>query len=155
MNRGRHSAGFTLAEMIIVVVVVAMIAGLVAPRMGAMFPDRQVRGAAEQLAAVFRRVRQEALMTVRRHYIDLQNAQYIVYVEEDPLGMPGEYSQASGTLGGVFLLPETVRIESSGPLRVMFQPDGSMDDATVTLVHEAGLRRTVTAGGRRGEVTIE
>jgi type II secretion system protein H len=77
MRRSRCSSGFTLIEIMAAVVIFALLAGLVAPRVGAL-TSRTLRQRAEQIAARLELARQRSVLTGVPHrlLVDLDAGGY-------------------------------------------------------------------------------
>lgn len=109
--------GFTLLEILIVLVIIAMAATLVAPAVDAGLRAREVRSAVRNVAGTMRALQAEAVQkgTVRRlaiHPVD--NA---IEVEgREPIEL-GEVAHIGDVRGGELL--------SGGVVRVSFYPNGS------------------------------
>ncbi len=124
--RNRH--GFTLIEMIVVLIVVAILAGLTAPallRMGAVAEDTTD---AAPLTALFRGARREAIQsgTTVTLVLDPAEARY----RADTSGARG----AGMLKEGEIVLGDGVVLESdSARIRFTFRPDGSVFGDTLTV----------------------
>jgi prepilin-type N-terminal cleavage/methylation domain-containing protein len=148
--------GYTLWELVLVVVLIAVVAALVLPRT-AIVSERRVDAAARGIAAVLRRVRSEALVSARRHLVEFDRAAgaYRVRIEKDPLGAPGIFAEPDGSLGRIWRLPEGVSFAAIPEGGVEFRPDGSAKEAVLEIAADSGDRRRVRVAARRGEVRIE
>lgn len=85
MQRARRSVGFTLIEMMAVVIIFGLLAALVAPQVGAV-TGRALRQRAEDLASNLQLARERAMLTGTPHrvFVDLESNGYRVewYVTE-------------------------------------------------------------------------
>jgi general secretion pathway protein H len=133
------SDGFTLIEMIVVLVVLALIAGIVMSRGPSRSPTLEVKQAVAMVAQAMRGARAAAIAADRP-----------VDVEIDTVG----HSIRSG-LGMLTLLPGTVGIEGTiaraRRVGIRFAPDGSSSGGGVALT-EGAVRMLVTVDGLTGRV---
>lgn len=60
-SRRRHEAGFSLAELLVVIVIIGLAAAVFVPNMGSFFRAYRIRGAADQLSGHLRTARQIAV----------------------------------------------------------------------------------------------
>lgn len=163
--------GFTLAELILVMLLLVLIVGVVAPRFSGSLPGAKLNKATSDLHAVIQKVRADAVILVRLHRLNIdpgdQNhpGTFWVEVEEDPLRNPGVFSQPTkGPLRHVFDLPEDVifySVEGAGPSDsgtgdvFTFRPDGTVEDGTIVLaLGTDGPSRTLTLNGATSNVEV-
>jgi prepilin-type N-terminal cleavage/methylation domain-containing protein len=124
---GRGRDGFTLIEMIVVLIVIAVTAGLTAPaimRMGAPADE----GETAPLTALLRAARRQALEggAVVTVIVDPEDARY----RADTAGPRGAGLLSEGAL----TLDEGVTLESDSlRVRFTFRPDGSVFGDTLTV----------------------
>lgn len=118
--RGRSlgSAGFTLIELIIVLVIVGMGAALVAPAIDSGMRMREVRSGVRALSGAFKTMQSEAIQTgqVQTLLIDPVENQLVVEGTERSIGLGDVVRLAK--FGGVVL-------DGMGVARVRFFPNGS------------------------------
>ncbi|HSC17692.1 MAG TPA: prepilin-type N-terminal cleavage/methylation domain-containing protein [Rhizomicrobium sp.] len=134
---GNPEAGVTLLEALVVIAIMALIAGLMAPNIGASLDLLSLRQSAAVLQADLRVARATALRTGAA-----------VTVKPLPGGRGYDW------IGGTRHLPETTVLSMSAP--VSFLPDGSLIPASISIA--AGARRipiaidtttgAIKAGGR-------
>jgi len=156
VTKGRGgSGGFTLVELILVMLVVFTLATVVAPRFTDFFPSFQVRKSGEHLMAWAGKARADAAITGARQRLalDLTNRKFWLEVEARPLKEPGKFTALSGawspeTLPGEVVF-ETVDIspaDASGTSTlkyIEFRCDGTASEATVVLSNDVGDRQTL------------
>jgi general secretion pathway protein H len=167
MNRVRNRrGGFTLVELILVMIVVFTLATVVAPRFSDFFPSLQVRKSTEQLMAWARKARADAALTGARQrlLLDLASRKYWIEYEARPIKEPGKFVKLSGSWSAE-TLPEAVTFEliegaetdsSNSALRyVEFRPDGTCTDATVTLSNDVGDRQVLRMEPTTSKISIQ
>ena len=148
MSVGRRG-GFTLIEMIVVVIVIAVTAGLTAPAMMRMAGvEADVRGTAP-LAALLRSARRQAVESgsVVRVIIDPKDARY----RADTTGPRGAGLLSEGELTldpGVTLESDSIRV------RFTFRPDGSVFGDTLT-VHGRWTSSRVSVDRWTGAIHVD
>lgn len=143
MNRQR---GFSLIELVVVMVLVATLAGIGAMVIGSAMPGKQLRGAAREVAGQLRFTRAQAIATGTEQVFELD-------VVEKRWRAAG---QRDGELpGAVELLVTTAREEqpARGVAAVRFFPDGAATGGRIVLkIDDAAWR--VDVGWLTGEVTL-
>ena len=159
-------SGFTLIELILVMIVVFTLATVVAPRFSDFFPSFQVRKSTDQLMAWARKARADAALTGTRQrlFLDVTNRKYWIEVESRPIKDPGKFVKLSGTWNPE-TLPESVVFETvegaesdsgSGTLKyVEFRPDGTSSEATVTISNDVGDRQVLRVEAATSRISIE
>jgi Tfp pilus assembly protein FimT len=162
----KRRGGFTLIELILVMIVLFTVAAIVAPRFSDFFPSFQVRKSSEQILAWARKARADAAVTGirQRLLIDPATRKYWIEYEARPMKEPGKFTLLSGAWGEE-TLPEAVTFESidttdsdasrSGMKVLEFRPDGTSSEATVVLSNDAGDRQTIRVEGTTSKVYIK
>jgi type II secretory pathway pseudopilin PulG len=158
-------AGFVLLELILVMLLLVLMVGLVAPAFSGSIPSAKLSKAVGDLHAVILKVRADAAITVRRYRLNVDATQqaYWVEVEQDPLSAPGLFVQPGGALRHVFRLPEDVAFlgveggqTASGLSAVvfLFGPDGTVQSGTIVLGMQDGAQRTLILDGATSNVEV-
>lgn len=160
----RHRRGFSLVELILVMLLLSLIAGLMAPSFSKMLPGAKMRAASTEFQAVINKLRADASITMRRYrlHFSASERKYWVTIETDPLQKPGSFEAPTGALEGDFVLPDDVAFESfsgvpqieDGGSAITFKADGSTDAATIVMGMEDGTRRTFTIDAATAKVTV-
>ena len=126
--------GFTLIEVIIVVVILGMVAGLVLSRGPARSRTLDARAAAADVARVLRGARGQAIGTNRSVLVLVDVARRAIAVDGGRIrAIPDNLAVT------VTAVPQETRGRTLAGIR--FQPDGSASGGRITLVD--GKRRTV------------
>lgn len=169
--------GFTLIEIMVVVIVLAIVTGAIVPNFSGSMEGARLETAAESLRGLLVACHQAATATGRVHglILDERGARYRVVAEETPRDeRPDEdsFSESSRLVPARLTgfseqaLPEGVRLVSteffeedlalarSGETRILFFPDGTSEFATLTLATARGDRRAVKLNGLSGAVTV-
>ena len=164
-KRGGRS-GFTLIELILVMIVIFTLATIIAPRFTDSFPSLQVRTSTERLFAWARKARADAAITGSRQRLVMDSAKKTFWVEYEarPIKEPGKFTKLSGAWGEG-ALPDEVAFETiDGPetdpgnssIRYLeFRPDGTSADATIILSNVNGDRQTLRVEAATSKVYIE
>ena len=163
--RGRRS-GFTLIELILVMIVIFTLATIVAPRFTDSVPSHQVRTSTGRLFAWARKACSDAALTGCRQRVVMDSAKKTFWIEVEmrPIKEPGKFTKLSGSWGEEFL-PDEVAFETiDGPetdpnnsaLRYLeFRPDGTSSEATIIVSNENGDRQTLRVEAATSKVYIE
>ena len=163
MNRRR---GFTLIELILVMIVIFTLATIVAPRFSDFFPSYQVRKSTEHLMAWTRKARADAAVTGirQRVVLDTKTRKFWIEYEARPIKEPGKFVLLSGAWGEE-QLPEAVTFESvegaesattgDGLKYLEFRPDGTSSEATIILTNDSGDTQTLRIEGATTKIYIK
>src|SRR5437868_7456652 len=129
----RSARGVSLLELLIVLALIALVAGMVLPTFGNGVPTSELRSAARQLAAGLRIVRSEAVSQKREALlaVDIEGRRF--KVDRDPR----EYALPPRVGLKLFTAQKDIVNEKTGAIR--FFPDGGSN----------GGRLTVVSGGRQ------
>jgi general secretion pathway protein H len=135
----RPSRGVTLLELLIVLALMAFVAGIVIPRFGGPVSTSELRASARQLAAGLRLAQSEAVSERRETFLVLDVAGKRFKVDRDPQ----EHKLPSRVELKLFTAQNDLVNESTGAIR--FFPDGGSN----------GGRITVASGERKFDVDVD
>ncbi len=121
--------GFTVIELVTVLLIVMIVAGMVVPAVASGLRSSKLRGAASETATVFRRARSMAIAEGEIYGVEMVR---VVPVEElrDRAALmrihpaPGFVVDTSTPAGGA-MLPGGVNFKDTSLMRLFFLPDGS------------------------------
>ncbi|MBI3097708.1 MAG: prepilin-type N-terminal cleavage/methylation domain-containing protein [Planctomycetes bacterium] len=162
----RPRGGYTLLELLVVLAILAIFAGLAAPRFADFLPGYRLDQAAVRVMTLARKARTDAAtQRLRTRLTCAVGANtYGITVEADPLRAAGVYVPPANGWGQSFPLPDGVRfaevdladgtVVTAGSGTIRFHPDGTADEAIVMLEDVAGHQRFVYVRGLTGRVSI-
>ena len=165
MSNDHNRRGFTLVELLVVMVMIFAFAAVVAPRFSQFVPSLRVESSARDLMAAGRKCHADAALQWRivRLVVDQENQTFQIKMQGDPFKDPEEYSPPASAWADPLTLPQGVRFESvdgaedtgDGTQYFEFRPDGSASDGTIVLTNDKGTEHTVKIVGISGRVYIE
>jgi prepilin-type N-terminal cleavage/methylation domain-containing protein len=150
MNR----RGFTLIELVVVMVIIAIGALLLVPNLGAWLPNFRLRGATRDIVSTMRVAQMKAVSN---------NTQYRVNLDDAEIGVARSYvlQRHSGGVwmndGALQTLPDgiTMDTEQLPAARVVFNPNSTSSAGSVTLQNRNGMLRKITIAPATGRIRIE
>jgi Tfp pilus assembly protein FimT len=123
----------TLLELVIVIALLSLLAGLVAPSIGHSIDEWRLRSAAERIAQTIRYARIRALYEQRYYLVEIRPGENQVSVREPVSGVAREYA-----------LPPDVQVgegenpASSSVLRLIIPPSGALEEKTLWVRNRRG-----------------
>jgi len=159
-------AGFTLLELVTVVLIISILSAAVVPMFGGSVRSMRVENALDQFIAVMKNAHERAVieMVEHRFYIDYDNNVYWVeklagYDEDqEKIFKPAseEYGRKTGMRVGLELKrPRARRDRDRDAYFIAFYPGGAVDEATVRIDHDETSRRIrIETKGRLGQFEI-
>jgi type II secretion system protein H len=169
-GRGRvNKDGFTLLELLVVLVVIGLLAAFVLPRMGGTLSNLQLRTAARQVAAAMRYATQKAMSEQRPFALrfDADAGDIRLVPSTATSAIPDEQPVPAERLPGDldrWKLPERIRLTpprddlavgAQHPFTIHFYPNGSNSGGTIALTAENHRRMNVRIAFMTGAITIE
>jgi len=151
------AAGFTLIEIILVVVVISVLAGVAVPHFSRSFKNLLVQTTVNQLASVMRYAQGRSIAqraVIRLIFKENLNAYQLQQATDtsDPLNAEEAFEPLPNRWGRWFLIPVGVEAEATRRT-IEFYPDGRIQKARVILCHEQRCL-TVSSRDQRGRVLI-
>ncbi len=142
--RTTTQAGFTLLELLVVLVLATLMLSVVMPRFAAVLPGVELKSTTQKTASLLRYARSQAMAESRliefgldreAHAVRLSHRAELVPLPEDiELTLSDEGSLA---LGNEILVPLTEGEAASGP-SIRFYPDGSSSGGRLLLRGDSG-----------------
>jgi type II secretion system protein H len=158
----RLAGGFTLVEMLIVVVIIAVLAGSAVVNLQGRVDPHMLRASANDLAAAIRYAQTEAALSARPHRLLFQNERKGYHVE-GVVGGGGEFAPVAGTAGMSKLLVQGVRVTRIGPTdgsanldvqELVFNADGSGFSGVIELSSRSNQTLRVQVSPQTGQVYV-
>ena len=161
--------GFTLVELMVVVVIVGLMVGFAATRLDFMVPKYRLRGAAREVAGLFKQARSRAVGMGKDVYVelDLPRGHYWILVAFPKPAEPGEAVDPNALEYQPMqqqVLPEGVRFVDviqgakdrveSGRARLKVTPFGSSTHMIVNLKNTDDREMALRMNGLTGAVTF-
>jgi prepilin-type N-terminal cleavage/methylation domain-containing protein len=137
--RALREDGVTLLELIVVMIILSLMLGLVAPRLGVWMDSWRLRTAAERIAQTLRDARTRAVYEQRYYMVVIEPGPS----QENPASRVGMVEPASGWIRE-YTLPAGIRVdegEEAPPdavFRLTVYPSGGMEERTLRLRNPQG-----------------
>lgn len=169
------AGGFTLLELIIVMVIIGIASALVVPRLVGGMGSLDVRGASGKVAAALRYARSQAVSQKVQYtaVFDLEHKRLTIMSTSEAAGGGNEDGaegerESGGVQGKIYDLPGRVSFEripaenedksdeaiDAGIFRIGFYPSGGSDGGGIALVNERSKRYTVQVDIITGVVKV-
>ena len=154
-TRIKKRAGFTLVELILVILLLSVITAISSPLFKKTFQNLQVRNAALNMAKIAGFAREMAIIEGANYKlkIDPKSRSFwltkLVYSPDK-----SEYKRIGGKQGRKFFLPKDVRIDSEKK-EIIFYPDGRSDKAKINLTDEKQKGYLVLIKGFGSQIPVE
>ena len=153
-NQGRdlRQRGFSVVEMTVVLLVIAIIAAFVVPQIVVQMKMYRLGMAARNVATALQRARYLATSDNKRTGINIAEFQRIDIEQYDPLGLADPQNR------GAVILPEGIGISDDAPRKIAFDGRGvvtplPMESPTIRINGSDGYYTIVTVSPT-GQVTI-
>jgi len=140
-SRRKGEAGFTLLELILVMVVICMVLGMAAPYLRGFFESRGTADAAAQIVALAQYARTQAAAEGRVYHLnlDMESGRYWLTAQT-----AGAFTPLASEFGRVFSFPEGTAArwqtvsDATAAGWIPFYPDGRTAPADIVLVGRHG-----------------
>lgn len=147
---------FTLIEILLVVVIIAVIAALAVPNFGGIYARIQLRKAADDLAYHMRYAQSYAITknTLTRLEFDPFFTQYWLTRQSGDETTQDVFEKISGRMGGIISIPHGAQISfGDDDPAMLFYPDGTMDKRRISLCHDEECF-LISTQKQRGQVHV-
>ncbi len=153
IGRKPSRSGYTLIELILLTVIIAILIGISTPLFRRTFSDLEIKDASFNISRLISFAQERAVVegTPFKLVLDVKKARYYL-TREDP-SAPGKYIRLKEKLGRVFELPRGIKLKADKKV-ILFYPDGHSDKAAIRLLRgDESLK--ITLKGNLGYVKIE
>ena len=155
--------GFTLLEMVLVMVILVIGAGVAVPRFADFTGRQHLAAAASQATAVLAFARDYARSHGVAVMVTWDQSLVTVSVEADPEGAPGEFTPVHAGWESLLRLPAGVTVADllqgeeslELPWEQVIYADGTGEDLAVVLQDEQGHTRRLDYRGRLGTALVQ
>ena len=153
----RHLFAFTLIELLLVSVVLALITGLAVPNIKPAYDHLQLQRTVEDLADTMRYAQSRAVASnssVRLEFDEKLSSFWLTQEGDADKGGGGKYGKIKGRLGRVINIAKGISLESSEEKPcVQFYPDGTIDKIQVYICQKKKCF-AVSTQEQRGYVNV-
>jgi prepilin-type N-terminal cleavage/methylation domain-containing protein len=180
-----RARAFTLLELLLVIAVLVILAGVVWPNLGAQTSAGRLAFTAHQVANLIQFGRSESMCAGKpyRFRFDPAGMRAVIEEETDPMGHPGEFEPILAHWASVDLAEGNIRClaihfdpwesklkeqeeqvleggegkeaTSESAGPINFYPDGTSDSATLLLGDDTGRNYTLILNGLTGRIRVE
>ena len=130
-RRNVSCAGFTLVEMLLVLLILTVVAGLTAPNLSRSLTQHQFQKSADELLNMMRYAQSRAITkghAVRLVFNEDYQEYWLTEASANPEASDQAFERVPGRMGAPRLIPDDVTVESDEDLsELTFYPDGRMD----------------------------
>lgn len=167
--KSRDHNGFTLLELLVVLVLISILSALVAPRVGNSMRNMTLKGAAQKIAASLRYARSKAVSEKETYIavLDLKKSSLSIltaqaYTGENAQKLSVDAKRKSARLK-IYDLPEGIQLAKtksgqretdSGLLHILFFPNGSTSGGWIVLGNDVGKRCRIEVDVITGAVRL-
>jgi type II secretion system protein H len=135
------AGGFTLLELVLVMVIICTLLGAAAPSLRGFFVSRRTDDAAARIVALTRLARSQAVAEGRIYRLAFDGRQRSCFLEAQ---RGGGFERLRSSLGRAFRLPDDIQVDMQlagavpGQDYVEFFPDGTAEPALIRLTDIKG-----------------
>jgi len=148
--------GFTLIEILLVLVLLTVIIGLVIPNFSSTYNSLQLKRMVQDLGYLMRYAQSRAITKqslVRLEFDDEQKTYWLMQEVKDQEGdIEGSFDRLSGRLGRNYRIPDGIKIQK-GEEMILFYPDGQIEKQHLSICNDKKCF-TISTKAQRGKVLI-
>ena len=136
--------GFTLLELVLVMIILCTVLGMAAPSLRGFFSSRQINDAAEHLVAVARYARIQAVYQSRAYRLNFERYEEDIYEYWISSADKGVFKRLENDFGNRFRFPKGIEVDfrnfstSGGISYIEFNPEGYSTQCRIELQDDAG-----------------
>jgi len=146
-----NNKGVTLIELIVVFVIIAIMAGLIAPNIGGWLPSYRLRSATRDIASTMRSAQMKAISNIGRQYLVNFNVGANSYIlQYNTGGLVFNDGPIQTAPSGI-----TINIAGLPGGTTTFNTDSTSSGGSVKLLNTKGTTRNITVTTATGRVTIQ
>ena len=141
--------GFTLLELILVMVIISTVLAMAAPSLRGFFSSRKTHDAAANILSLIRYARTYAISEGRTYRLNFDYNKGVYWLTSN---LEGTFDVLNNEFGREFLLPDdtTVELEKQGDKDdkeacITFYPQGMCESGTITLTDRRGDKIEITS----------
>jgi prepilin-type N-terminal cleavage/methylation domain-containing protein len=145
-----NQRGFTLLELITVLIIIAIGAVLTTPNIGGWLPNYRLRSATREVVSIMRVAQFKAVSNNTSYQVvfDTAHDSYILQYQDTGGAWVAE--------GGTQTLPTGVKFNTTFPGNItVFSPNSTATDGNITLNNTKGATKRVRLLGLTGRIKIE
>ena len=155
LRDGGADAGVTLLELLVVLALMSLLVGLVAPRFGRATDEWRLRGAAENVSQILRYARARALYEQCYYVVEIRPSENRVWLLASSLP-----AHAGSGFVREYLLPKDIRFEEEGAftpsvVHLIFSPSGAVEERTLWLRNRQGRKIAIHLNLLLGRSAVE
>ena len=165
MSATGNRAGFTLLELLVVLVIMMMMTGIVAVSLRPALEEARLRSGARMLIASLRYARSYAIShrAMTAAVVDLDRPGLLMQARENELDGEEHWREITTPAGRFRSLPAGIDIvyvsgtgaeQDKGEATVTFSPLGNSDGASLVLQDPGGRERTIQVDGVTGRCSL-
>jgi type II secretion system protein H len=139
--QSERSQGFTLLELILVMVILSTVLAIAAPSLRGFFASRQMQDAAAQILALTQFARSQAVCEGTTYRLNFDAAEATYWLTSNQSGV---FEELGVEFGRVFELPKDTELEledieqDGGERFIAFKPQGTVSPGTIRLIDRRG-----------------
>jgi prepilin-type N-terminal cleavage/methylation domain-containing protein len=148
--------GFSLVELVMVVVIIAILAAMAVPRFGDSLAHRRVEAAARRIAADLALAQRRAKATSASHTVVFNTGGHAYVVEgAQDLDHPGDVYEVSLADDPYRAVITAIVLGADTPRKIVFDGYGVPDSGGTIVVEAGGNQKTVTVDPDTGRATVQ